>query len=292
MAPYEDSDSIEFYQDASGPRARIKPLAVFVEVFGGGLPDLYIDDALEQLGQHASRVARAKGLDVPSREALSNTRGYWMELIVALAAWNYTVRRGLQDLVIAKLPNVRTFDFRHLFDGPTREMLAKLEDTLSSTGHRMITSNPDLVIIKQADLPLPNVPRVPDVMTSEYLQTIMNLYTYLAGLCIWTSVRAGIGLKTSLRPDRRLQLVHEANIVKAIFAHLRNRHWERQMLFKYYGAAGEQVNQADLEALRTVATHSITDVNSHPEFAVDGLFSILRISDIDTMLDTIVGELR
>ncbi|WP_249652571.1 Cfr10I/Bse634I family restriction endonuclease, partial [Lysinibacillus sp. D4A1_S13] len=59
-------------------------------------------------------------------------------------------------------------------------------------------------------------------------------YKYLEGKCEWSSLIAGIGLKTSLRPDRRSQLVLEGNVLKSLFAHLKMRLWNKDVFFKYY----------------------------------------------------------
>lgn len=282
------SDSVISF-DGSSSKSRIKPLNALAEVFEDKLPEGPIKDILDLLETHVRNVAEAKELAQPTSSAFSNTRGLWFEIIVSVYSWNYRITNGLTDLYAIKMPNVKMYDFRRIFNEQTARIIEQLESYLRNHDKqlRLVASNPDIIIVQQKGL----VTSADDYINNLSLKNterIIQLCNEIRDRCQWSSVRAGIGLTTSLRPDRRLQLVHEGNILKALFAHLKMRHWNNNVSFEYHGASSEKRSHADDEALKTVATHSIVNVNSIPERAVDGVHSLLNTDDIYTMLDKII----
>nr|WP_269744425.1 Cfr10I/Bse634I family restriction endonuclease [Paenibacillus sp. Aloe-11] len=269
-------------------KTRIKPYFALAEVFGKILPTGTIKENLDKLEQHTKNAALAQGMMVPNSQAFSNTRGFWFEVFIAVYAWNYRIKENLSEVLIVKMPNVSSFNFRRIFEEKTDKMLKQLELSLLKSNVRLITSNPDLLIVEQEKLVLEehNIPI--SCLDTQSIMKAVNLYKVLESKCHWDSLKAGIGVKTSLRPDRRLQVVHEGNILKSLFAHLKMRHWDREAAFKYFGASSEMITGADDDALQTAATHTIVNVNSLPERAVDGLFSLLTFEDIEKMFDVIL----
>lgn len=285
---YLKSYSVELYGMEKKQKTRIKPSIALAEVYGDNLPTGTIKENLDKLEMHTKNAALAQNMMVPNSQAFSNTRGFWFEVFIAVHAWNYRIRHNLDDVLIVKMPNVSSFDFRRIFEEKTDRMLKQLEISLLKNNVRLITSNPDLLIVEQEDLILDehNIPI--SCLGTQSIMDAVNLYKVLENKCRWNSLKAGIGVKTSLRPDRRLQLVHEGNILKSLFAHLKMRHWNREESFEYYGASSEIISGADDDALQTAATHTIVNVDSLPERAVDGLYSLLTFDDIEKMLDTIL----
>ncbi|QIZ69143.1 Cfr10I/Bse634I family restriction endonuclease [Geobacillus subterraneus] len=292
MTELKNSNCIEEYQENGKTKVRIKPFNALIELYDNQIPTGNIKENLDKLQNYVMKVADAKGLTKPASAAFSNTRGTWFEVMIAIQSWNYRIKRGYNDYLIIKMPNVKTFDFRKIFDDETREKLYQLEKSLLTHKQqvRLITSNPDLLIIRQKDLIKDEYNQPIDKFTHENVDTALTLFKHLERKCKWDSLVAGIGLKTSLRPDRRLQLVHEGNILKSLFAHLKMRYWNPKAEFKYYGASSEPVSQADDDALQTAATHTIVNVNSTPERAVDDVFSLTSFEDIDKMLDQIIKK--
>jgi len=285
---YTESNSIELYGPEGNQKPRIKPFIALSEVFGDSLPIGTIKENLDKLEQHIKKAALVQGIPTPNSQAFSNTRGFWFEVFIAVHAWNYRIRKDLSNILIVKMPNVSSFDFRKIFDDTTREMLNQLELSLRDHNVRLITSNPDLLVVQQDNL-ITEEHNVPiSCLNAQNILDAVNLYKVLENQCNWNSLTAGIGLKTSLRPDRRLQVVHEGNILKSLFAHLKMRHWNREATFEYYGASSEIITGADDDALQTAATHTIVNVDSLPERAVDGLYSLLTFEDIDKMLGEIL----
>jgi len=283
------SNCVEEYQSKGSTKTRIKPFTALSEMYQSSLPTGSLKENLDQLEQYVKTVALSKGYKLPNPNAFSNTRGLWFESMIAIHGWNYRIKNGLSDILIVKMPNVTSFDFRRIFDIETRTMLEDLEMSLLTNARevRLITSNPDLLIIRQQNLVKEEYNTVINSFSTEKIHAALELYKSLENQCLWKAIVAGIGVKTSFRPDRRLQLVHEGNILKALFAHLKMRHWDREAKFSYYGASSEALSRSDINALQTAATHSIIDVNSTPERAVDDIFSLLTFNDIDLMFSEI-----
>mgnify|MGYP000903474565 CR=1 FL=1 len=252
------------------------------------LPEGNISEILDELEQTVRQAASSKGFPAPDANAFSNVRGAWFEIILAACAWEFArQQRSRLDLGIVKMPNIRVFDFTKLLIPETQQLLKDLETSLLSQNEpvRLVTSNPDLLFIvgrgfasdERFEKPINN-------LSVENITHLMNSYIHLEGKCRYDSILAGLGLKTSLRPDRRLQLVHEGNILKSVFNHLRLRYWNPHHAFSYFGATTATIGPADLEALETAATHSILQVTSIPERAVDMLFSLKTTSDITEVM--------
>lgn len=281
----------ESFVSESEKKGRVVPSKALHEVYGKSLPSASIAQCLDELEQHVLKTAKGKKLPAPSREALSNTRGTWFEDMVIVTAWNHVLSAGFSDAIVFKMPNIKRFDFRHLFLPETKVMLDQLDASLR--GHEvpveMVTSNPDLVIVRSSAL-TSSIPREKLSNLSESnVQYVSDFYKELEQKCPWDSIIAGVGLKTSMRPDRRLQLVHEGNILKSVFAHLKMRNWNRLFSFRYYVASSEPFSKADEKALQTAATHTIVNVDATPERSVDKMFRFEQFDDVRNMLDEILA---
>jgi|TARA_R110002033_G_C3887845_1_gene238534 hypothetical protein len=216
--------------------------------------------------------------------ALSNCRGTWFEWMIAIDIYNCWCTKNI-DLLMLPLPNISRFDSATLYQEDTCKYIFDLRSKLkSSLDIELITSNPDFVIFDTTTFsellhrhPITNV----DNETIEYID---NLFRRFIGKCSFTDVLGYMATKTSLRPDRRLQIVHEGSLTKALYVHLQTRLWvAKPRSIKYFGASLE-LNDKDKRALKTVATHSITTVLSEPERAVDECF---ELSSREKLLDAI-----
>jgi len=186
-------------------------------------------------------------------------------------------------LVAIRLPNVAQFDVLSLYVANLFWYVEDLRQKLSATaGVTLITSNPDFVLIS------PDVPNAPALtntpileITQPNLDLLENIRNGYVGRCRFEDIKGYMGVKASLRPDRRLQLPHEGSLMKALYAHLQTREWIFDPpRLRYYGVS-TSVGQADLDAMQTVATHSIVTVQTVPERAVDELYAVDSINDAD-----------
>ena len=227
-----------------------------------------------------------------TREALSNVHGDWYEWLLSITAWNNFVTQPSSKLAIS-LPNVSQFVVAKLY---TEELSNLIEDlkqkVLDASSVQLITSNPDYVIIdgtlaREVITDLSEISIV-DVGSLSFLD---NLYRQFIGRCSFNQIVGYISVKTSLRPDRRLQLAHEGSLMKAIYTHLQTRQWIiNPPGLKYYGMS-TRVGASDREALKTVATHSITTVYSLPQAAVDEVYQVNSVQEAQEAFGQILNAL-
>jgi len=122
------------------------------------------------------------------------------------------------------------------------------------------------------------------------ISMISKAYREFEGVCGFEHIVGYLSVKTSLRPDRRLQIPHEGSLMKAIYTHLQTRKWIISPKGLKYYASATSIGDADITALKTVATHSITTVQNIPQPAVDEVFQIDSITDAMEVYESILHE--
>ncbi len=219
--------------------------------------------------------------------ALSNTRGKWFEWMVSIDLFNDWVTKG-HDFLFINLPNIRRFDSSTLYKEEIYQYVKDLRHKLEDIDINLVTSNPDYVIVdtkrfrdKFGKTPITTI-------NNDTLNKIDSMYKELIHKCDLDDIVGYFSLKTSLRPDRRLQIAHEGSLTKATYVHLQTRSWLMHPRgIKYFGGA-LKLTDADIAGLKTVATHSITTVMSKPEKAVDKIFQIKNRNDLVTSLNEMI----
>lgn len=257
-----------------------------VETFVGALdgrPVLGIVD-FEQFILDAEALINAEYPQV-SRGALNNVRGDWYESLILLGSSQYS-RIQKTKYTLVRLPNVNSFSCENLYVEEISGLVGDLRSVLHEVADvSLISSNPDFVIISSELLNIRDTlqGKVEDI---EYLG---GIYRDLAGHCRFEQIAGYCSVKSGLRPDRRLQIAHEGSLMKALYRHIQTRLWAIDAPgIRYYGIAGA-CTDADRAALKTVATHSIVDVSSVPESAVNGLFAVNSGQQLQEALDTILS---
>jgi hypothetical protein len=169
------------------------------------------------------------------------------------------------------------------------EMIVHLrKEVRQSASVSLVTSNPDFVIIRSSLLDSSVIRQPINAPTASDIHFLDNLFNNFRSICEFGDIRAYCSVKYSLRPDRRLQIPHEGSLIKALHVHLQTRKWIINCdPIKYY-AASRSLGPSDVEALKTVATHSITNVNSIPQPAVDEVFSLPTLSHAKAMFEQIL----
>ncbi|HOO50569.1 MAG TPA: Cfr10I/Bse634I family restriction endonuclease, partial [Alphaproteobacteria bacterium] len=151
----------------------------------------------------------------------------------------------------------------------------------------LITSNPDFVIIDSSiniDFPAPPQSGISDA----YIEAVCRAFSQLEHRCSLDQIKGYTAVKSSLRPDRRLQIAHEGSLMKALYRHVQTREWLIDAPGIKYYAITSKATDADRNALKTVATHSITDVGSKPEAAVDDLLCVFSGPELESALKKIL----
>lgn len=198
---------------------------------------------------------------------------------IAIAAWNLHASNPALALALP-LPNVSGFNVGRLYTPPLYGLIEDLRTKVQQSANvQLITSNPDFVILNVTGLPQAAQTEQPiAVITEQFLATLKNQYTAFIDSCSFERVIGYAGAKSSLRPDRRLQLPHEGSLMKALYRHMQTRLWILNPPGIRYYAITPAMGPQDQLALRTVATHSITTVLNTPERAVDDVFLVDSMS--------------
>lgn len=223
--------------------------------------------------------------------ALSNSRGDWYEWLIAIGAWNYHVQNPGSHLALL-LPNVRTFDVAQLYDCELYDLIVDLRNKVKNAAKvQLITSNPDFVLLKsnvtktiENDGSLELITQI----NSRNIKLIEECYKQFVNRCNFEDIAGYFSVKSSLRPDRRLQMSHEGSLMKAIYTHLQTRKWLINPPGLKYYAISSYVSDSDRKALKTVATHSITTVFNVPQAAVDEVFEIDSYSDCNKVFNLVL----
>ncbi|WP_417842118.1 Cfr10I/Bse634I family restriction endonuclease [Terasakiella sp.] len=222
--------------------------------------------------------------------AFNNCHGDWYEWLLAIAAWNRRIETG-SKLAVYLLPNVKRFQVSDLYIPKISQYITDLKaKTVETAGVELITSNPDFVIIDTTDIDLPDYFAEPIQQVSiETLDMLEQAYEHYIGKCSFSGLYGYISVKNSLRPDRRLQIAHEGSLMKALYVHIQTREWIIAPNGLKYYAISQKATSADLRALKTVATHSITSVESIPQSAVDEAYQVSTIAEAVTAFNEILN---
>lgn len=245
--------------------------------------DTSIVTLMEQMDKEIIRT-----VDV-SKGALSNAHGDWYEWLLAISAWNFCAKTPRAHVPIL-LPNISRFDVARLYENRLYSLIQDLRSKIEETSEvNLITSNPDFVILERSrfNQQIKDITPITRI-TEKTLHFLSHLYEKFPGTCHFDEIKGYIAVKTSLRPDRRLQIPHEGSLMKAIYKHLQTREWIINPTGLKYYAFSTRRTEADRKALKTVATHSITSVSSLPQAAVDEVFVIDSFREAENVWATIL----
>lgn len=222
--------------------------------------------------------------------ALSNARGDWYEWMLTIASWNISARYPALNVAIP-LPNKTTLQLSTLYIQRLEEKIEDLRRKVEeSSTVQLISSNPDFVIIRRelADRLFGPITPYATIDVNE-IDTLNGLWANLVGECAFEDIVGYLSVKSSLRPDRRLQISHEGSLMKALYVHLQTREWIINPPGLRYYAMATEVKAPDRESLKTVATHSITTVASIPEPAVDEVYEVDSLPSATRAFKEILG---
>ena len=215
---------------------------------------------------------RVKSEFTPKGGALNNVRGRWYEWLLGLG-YHYYLRDNPNsrnpDLFLP-VPNISSLDVYDLYVPEVAQYIADLKAKTQESGISFITSNPDFVIIRKLQSPFIPI----DTISEETIYAVDNMYMSYLNVCKFDEIVGFGSVKTSLRPDRRIQIAHEGNLRKTFYEHLKTRLWITDAPGLKYFACTQNFTVNDAAALQSVATHSVLSVNSMPVPSVDALFGV------------------
>lgn len=171
--------------------------------------------------------------------------------------------------------------FWEIYKGAARLKINKLFLELGKKGISLRCSTPDFVVVNKNVLE----GRIPEVSISkispQQIAAILELYKNLKARCDPADVKSFISIKSSNLPDRRYQILYEANITKYISKHIHEP--ARQLRFDIIGDSNEQDTDVfNAPKLFTLPSEpSFTDLDfSWTEKAIDSDVSIATIEDL------------
>lgn len=307
-------DSIVIRIEHGQKKASVPAIAVIGDKYSTSLPDpnTRFTSIINDLQAYTKGLFRRKdpSLVEPTGNAFNNCNGQWTEYVYSVYAWNKLAdidSTQQQDseycYVYVKLPSNRN-DETSWISLLTTEHRSRVDNfaydethpEVMAAGHKrylLSSSNPDAVIVKvkQSDLGvLPFDPRTPfNNISGQTIENLTRVFSSLQGkVDPLTDIQCFISMKGSMRPDRRLQFLHEGNNVKSILLFLIEayRHNTRNAPYsmdnlkkKFYAVAFDKVSENDqlsMEAAFIGAIHTDKVI-----WAVDRLFETLRPADVD-----------
>ncbi|WP_436323033.1 Cfr10I/Bse634I family restriction endonuclease [Vibrio cidicii] len=252
-------------------------------------------DILNSIENDVILYCERNELPLPAQGSFNNCRGRWYEWLFMVYMWNYFVTKD-STIRPVPLPNSNHFQFTKLYNKELHGYIADLEEKLLLNHQvRLVTSSPDYVLIDIADLPVSD-PLLsstfdPENFSDNVKSYLDELYKIFIGACDLNTIRGFISIKTSVRSDRRFQWLHEGNLAKSLYQHLRTRRWDLNAKgIKFYGFTSE-MKEADKNALMTATTHTIASIGLQPERSVDKPFLILGKNDLELALKEILQEM-
>lgn len=270
----------QFYQNGI-----LEKTSAFVELMA--IHPLAESESIEEhfrLFDAAVKAAAPKNVSQTSiGGALNNAHGDWYEWLLAMSAWNVHTLKGTPYLAVL-LPNIRSFDVAQLYEPEIYDLIVDLRTKVKErTSVSLISSNPDFVLIDvtKTDVKLPTDTKLS--LTANSIRFLEELFTAFKGKCSFEALVGYASVKTSLRPDRRLQIPHEGSLMKAIYTHIQTRKWILNPPGLKYYAIAQHLKDADINALKTVATHSITTVQSLPQAAVDAAWQVDTLAEAEAV---------
>lgn len=281
--------------ELSNGKPSINPKIVFVEYMRSKKFrfDFDIEHGLKEIESILRAHAEETGKKIEIG-AINKCNGDWYEWFIALRSIEFFTTYQTDTLLIS-LPNVSAFDVISLYTSDLSNYIFDLRKKLSLTNVNLITSNPDFCIVRLreediekyrnelADISFNNL----TIKTLDKIDSLYHNFVNYAGL---DDIAGYLSVKASLRPDRRLQLAHEGSLMKALYTHLQTRTWTINPRGIRYFAASKKISEADIKGLKTVATHSIIDVKSSPQSAVDELFQINTVNELDHCLTVLLSS--
>jgi len=276
-----------------GNKAAINPAQSFVEYSANiNVENMSFKNFLAGIKKFVSDEAFSLGASI-NEASFNKCNGDWYEWLVAISAIEYFIKNKNSYLLV-KMPNTTSFDIMSVYEKELWGYIHDLRKKLDCKNVNLITSNPDFAIIDVSRIKQELVVLLNDIsfkkISLHVLNQIDNLYRNFVNFAKLDEVVAYLSVKTTFRPDRRLQLAHEGSLMKALYTHLQTRTWNIDPKGIKYYAAATSIGKADETGLKTVATHSITDVKSLPQSAVDNIFKINSVQDVRICLNQIFSS--
>lgn len=297
--------------------AKIPSVEILADTYDTDLPDanLTFKEIINNLQEKTKQLFYAKdpALSLPASNAFNNCNGRWAEYVFAAYVWNALAEINRQNTqynyVFVKLPmnssssNIWTSLLAPTFEEELNRFARDSSDPeIASSGHErflLCSSNPDAIILKYPKGNCGTFPLSPETDITNLTISVQNnldsFFTLLRSTVNpYDNLIALLSVKTSTRPDRRYQFVHEGDNVKAILLYLINRGIDRRLnqgflQNKYYCFSFSSLAEPDFNAMETAMTACLSVPSMPPVWAVDKIFACLSPCQIAEHIRTILN---
>lgn len=209
----------------------------------------------------------------PSTGSLNNCRGRWNEFSFLLSS-HTSILENTKDIYLVKMPNESSIKFWEIYTRESRIVYEKLIFELKNKEIFIRCSNPDFVLIKRRVVEK----FIPDE-EDDLLYNLKRIYRNIKNKCEPSDVIAFISLKTSNRPDRRYQILYEANITKYASKYIHDE--KHRLRFDVIGKS----NESDTQVFKAPLLSSLTKFNiENLKEELEGIESC--VIDSDTRIST------
>ncbi len=245
--------------------------AIYPTLNLNGLTFLDIVDLIEKVVVQTSTEAITQG-------SLNNCRGTWYELVFIMEA-HRSILQSTENLYLVKMGSETSIKFWEIYPKESRQKYDLLIDIFKKREEPIFIrcSTPDFVVISRDIIrgsSSSNILQNP----SPPLKEINELYKLIKNKCLPHQVKGFISLKTSNRPDRRYQILLEANVTKFASGHIHDRlHRLRYDIVGESNSSDREVFSAPLMSMLPRSGNNIASV----ERAIDSEVNIKSGQELD-----------
>lgn len=271
---------VNYISEEISGKLKVQADLAFIAIYPTLPKNIKINEISLTIKNQVISEAKAQFNKIPTLGSLNNCSGRWNELAFLLSA-HESILKETQDLYIIKLGNEASIKFWEVYKGVARLKLNKLFSELGQKGISLRCSTPDFVVVKKNVLE----EKIPEISISkispQQIASILELYKELKEKCEPSDVKSFISIKVSNRPDRRYQILYEANITKYIGKHIYES--GSQLRFAVIGESNTQdtdvFNAPKIFTLPTELSFPSLDL-SLTEKVIDSDVSITTIEDL------------
>ncbi|WP_088890512.1 Cfr10I/Bse634I family restriction endonuclease [Leptolyngbya ohadii] len=245
------------------------------EAFLSIYPLIPHDTPLDQISEVIRQMVIQEALSfynkVPSGGSLNNCKGQWNEFSYLYSA-HCSILNQREDLYIVKMGNENSIKFWQLYKPNARRRFMDFLEDLKQRDLVVRCSTPDFVLVRRSIIST-SIPYSQELFGRDLFDELKNLYKKLINRCEPEDVISFISVKTSNRPDRRYQILYEANITKLASKYI---HSESQPL--QFHAIGTS-NDSDSEVFSAPLLASLPNIEGP---IIDSDSQIITIDDLET----------
>jgi hypothetical protein len=224
------------------------------------------------------KIVIQKSTEIPTSGSLNNCRGAWNEMAFVMEA-HRSILQSTENLYLVKMGSETSIKFWEIYQKQSRQKYDLLIDTFKQIEEPIFIrcSTPDFVVISRdiiRDSSSSNILQNP----SPSLKEINELYKVVKNKCLPHQVKGFISLKTSNRPDRRYQILLEANVTKFASRYIHDRaHRLRYDIIGESNSSDREVFSAPLMSTLPQSGNNITSV----ERAIDSEVTVKSGQELD-----------